>query len=95
MTEPRTNRLLGAASAFRGKCPPFVSVEGSDEQVPTEIHAYCAWLNSKEHRRGTWIVVKIGNDDESARKGVDWRPEVASDDWLREKGLIPQIGRAA
>lgn len=88
MTERRTNRLIGVTGSGSAKAPPFVTV--NDEQVPTDIHDYCAWLNAKEHRRGVWTVVEI-----AGRKGVDWREEVASDDWLREKGMIPRIGRAA
>ena len=89
-----TNPLLGQAR--RGIAPAFITIAGrdGDEQVPTEIHAYCAWLNSKEHRQGVWIVVETGGAD-SKRKAVEWREQTGSDDWLRERGLMPRIGRAA
>ena len=85
MTEhnPLMNRPRSISSA-----PAFVTVK--DQQVPTDIFAYCSWLNSKEHRRGIWAVV--GNE---GSRTVEWREEVASDGWLREHGLVPKIGRAA
>lgn len=88
MTERRTNRLIHVADAGGNRAPPFITV--NEEQVPTEIYAYCAWLNGKERRRGTWTVVNV-----EGRKTVEWREEVASEDWLRERGLLPKIGRAA
>jgi hypothetical protein len=85
MTErnPLMNRPRSTSSA-----PPFVTVY--DQQVPTGIYDYCAWLNAKEHRRGIWAVI-----GEEGKRTVEWREEVASDDWLRERGLAPKIGRAA
>lgn len=89
MTEPRkpTNPLMrGNVTKFR---PAFVEVNG--EQVPTDIHDYCGWLNDKERRRGIWRVVK----DEHDVKSIQWAEEVATDGWLRENGLAPTIGRRA
>lgn len=88
MTERRTNRLIGAAGRSGGQAPPFVTV--NDAQVPTDIHDYCGWLNNKERRRGLWVVAEI-----NGVKAVDWCEEVASDAWLRERGMAPRIGQAA
>lgn len=86
MTERRTNRLT-SGGGHNGAA--YVEVNG--EQVPTDLDGYCAWLNSKERRRGRWIVTKA----ESGRRSVDFVTQVASDGWLMERGLIPKIGRAA
>ena len=51
---------------------------------------YCAWLNRKERRNGVWAVV-----DDNGRNTIVYRQEAASADWLREKGLLPSVGRAA
>jgi hypothetical protein len=71
-----------------GSLAAFVTVEG--QQVPTEIHDYCGWLNARERRSGMWTVIQAGD-----RKTVEWRAHVASPDWVRERGMIPKIGRAA
>ncbi len=84
MTErnPLMNRPRSGAAAA------FVSV--NNEQVPTDLHEYCAWLNRKERRNGVWAVV-----DDNGRNTIVYRQEAASADWLREKGLLPSVGRAA
>ena len=92
MTE-RTNRLIGGGNTFTGT-PTFVSLKDSGEQVPTEIHAYCGWLNAKEQRRGMWAVITIGGPG-NEKKTVEFRAEIASDAWLREKGMSPAVGKAA
>lgn len=91
MTE-RTNPLINRAFASSA-LPPFVTVDG--QQVPTDIVSYCAWLNSREHRGGSWIVA----EDKDAHGNVtnrrlEWRELTGSLDWMREKGLLPKIGRA-
>ncbi|MCI1143162.1 hypothetical protein MOP88_14025 [Sphingomonas sp. WKB10] len=58
--------------------------------MPTDIYDYCGWLNERERRRGRWVVAEI-----NAQKAVDWREEIASDAWLRERDMIPRLGRAA
>lgn len=58
--------------------------------VPTEIHAYAAWLNSHEHRAGTWRVI-----EREGVRGVEFMTENGSTDWLREKGFAPKVGRVA
>lgn len=87
MTE-RTNPLLRQRqhSANYGQT---VIVEG--HPVPTEIHEYAAWLNSRDRRTGTWRVM----DREHGRQ-VEFMTERGSDGWLAEKGIQPpKIGRAA
>lgn len=88
-----TNPLMGQARSF-GSAPTFVSLKDSGEQVPTEIHAYCGWLNAKEQRRGMWAVITIGGPG-NEKKTVEFRAEIASDAWLREKGMSPAVGKAA
>lgn len=58
--------------------------------VPTEIHEYAAWLNSRERRNGTWRVVEVEGE-----RRVMWMEERGSTDWLREKGFAPKMGRVA
>jgi len=87
MTERRTNRLIGDQGGSRAA---FVTANG--DQAPTDIDGYCAWLNAQEHRRGRWIVV---DDKKIGKRRVDFVQASASDDWLREKGIVPSIGRAA
>ncbi len=41
MTAPRTNRIIGQPTGR----PAFVQV--GDDQVPTNVDDYCAWLNAK------------------------------------------------
>ena len=70
MTEQPTNRLVnGFQSRTRAA---FVSV--GEEQVPTNIDDYCAWLNAKGERCGMrWMVVR-GEDGGRAVKRVDDTP---------------------
>ena len=86
MTEHR-NPLMDRPRST-GALSAFVTVEG--EQVPTNIHDYCGWLNARERRRGMWAVIQAGD-----RKTVEWRAEIASQDWIRERNLSPNIARAA
>jgi hypothetical protein len=86
MTERPTNPLLNAARVGRSLAA-FVEVNG--HQVPTDLDGYCAWLNERERRRGTWRIVTAGTERE-----LMWQPEIASSEWLRERGLIPQFDRA-
>jgi len=58
--------------------------------VPTEIHEYAAWLNSRERRVGTWRVM-----DKDGERRVEFLTERGSAEWLAEKGFAPKIGRAA
>lgn len=92
MTDQSSNPLLSRHRSAVGTAA-FVNV--GDEQVPTEIYAYCSWLNSKERRHGVWVVIVIGKDSATERKTVEWRAATASDAWLEERGLIPKVGRAA
>jgi hypothetical protein len=85
MTERRTNRLVGDGGINR---PAFVSVGGGD--APTGLDDYCAWLNSKERRTGRWVII-----ERDGQRSVDFRTATASDEWLRNRGLAPNIGRAA
>ncbi len=86
MTEHR-NPLMDRPRST-GSLPAFVTVEG--QQVPTDIYEYCGWLNARERRRGMWAVIQAGD-----RKTVEWRAELASQDWIRERDLTPRIARAA
>lgn len=87
MTDKPTNRLLGSGG-FGGNRPAYVEING--EMVPTNLDEYCAWLNERERRKGVWVIVQDG-----PHRALDFRTEVATDGWLRDKGLIPKIGRAA
>lgn len=89
MTEqlPPTNPLMARPRLAHSR-PAFVAV--NDDQVPTDIHDYCGWLNAKERRRGLWVVA-----NKDGVKAIDWKEEIATDDWLRENGLVPKIGRRA
>ena len=82
-----TNPLLARPSLVR-HLPSHVVV--NDREVPTDLDAYCAYLNAREARRGRWLVVK----ENDVRK-VHWEEETGTDDWLRENGLVPKIGRRA
>lgn len=88
MTErTRTNPLL----ANRSQSPSYggtVIVNG--HAVPTEIHAYATWLNSRERRVGTWRVV-----ERDGERRVEWMQERGSTDWLKEQGFAPKMGRVA
>jgi hypothetical protein len=85
MTE-RTNPLLNRRPSGAGN--GFVMV--GDHQVPTEIHAYCAWLNERERRTGTWRVV-----ERDGHRQVEFLTERGSAEWLADKGFAPKVGRAA
>lgn len=86
MTDQSTNRLIrGGSSRNYGGC---IEVDG--HTVPTEINEYAAWLNDREHRAGVWRVTLV-----DGRKGLEWKPQIGTDEWLRERGMIPKIGRAA
>lgn len=87
MTEPRTNRLIASRpqSANYGQT---IIVDG--HEVPTEIHAYCEWLNQREKRHGNWRVV-----DRDGHRQVEFITERGSADWLADRGFAPKVGRAA
>lgn len=85
MTERRTNRLVGDDSVNR---PAFVNIGGG--HVSTTLDDYCAWLNSKERRAGRWVIIERGG-----QRSIDFKTENASEDWLRSRGLAPNIGKAA
>jgi len=89
MTNP-----LRRQPATNSNTPAYVMV--NDQQVPTDIVEYCAWLNAKERRNGVWIVVEEKDDrGDPLPRRLDWKEQTGSTDWLREKGLLPRIGRAA
>ena len=66
----------------------YVMVDG--HQVPTEIHAYCEWLNQREKRHGAWRVV-----DRDGHRQVEFMTERGSAEWLADRGFAPKIGSAA
>jgi hypothetical protein len=78
----RTNRLIAASSSSSG---------ASDTGCPKDLDGYCAWLNVREARRGQWVIAT----DKEGRRYLDWHEDIATDDWLREKGLVPKIGSRA
>lgn len=63
---------------------------GAARTWPLDLEGYCAWLNGREKRRGRWVIV-----DRDGDRRVDWQTDVATDDWLRERGLVPAIGSKA
>lgn len=84
MTGQRTNRLIANNPTGNGQ----VVVNG--EVVPTDLDGYCAFRNAREVRRGLWTIITRNN-----RRELAWEPEVATDEWLRERNIIPKIGQAA
>lgn len=88
MTErTRTNPLLANRTQSAGYGHPII-VNG--HTVPTQIHEYAAWLNSREKRDGTWRVL-----EKDGERRVEFLTEKGSTDWLREKGFAPKIGQRA
>lgn len=81
-----TNPLRRQPDTSRAPGTAFVN----GEHIPTDIVGYCAWLNSKERRNGTWRVVDDGNG-----RTVTFVVEQGSADWLAERGFAPKIGKAA
>lgn len=87
MAEQPTNRLLKPRSQSANYGQTII-VDG--HAVPTEIHAYCAWLNERERRAGTWRVV-----EREGHRQVEFLTERGSADWLADKGFSPKIGNTA
>lgn len=58
--------------------------------APANLDDYVVWLNARDHRRGRWVIIT-----RDGVRALDFQTEVATDDWLRERGLIPKIGHAA
>lgn len=82
MTE-RTNRLIaGNFGTSPASGPAYFTCKDTGEQLSTDIYATCARLNERDRRPGQWVVIEVGG-----KKTVDWKAQIASADWLREKGL--------
>ena len=64
-----TNPLMARSSVTRSA---FVTV--GEEQVPTNIDDYCAWLNAKGERCGMRWMVVTGEDGLRAVKRIDDTP---------------------
>ena len=75
-----TNRFLGSSSGTKRETPPFVTAH-HDVQVPTELQAYCDWLNELKFW-GRWHFVVPADDDHPRRMGV---MQVDEDTWKANK----------
>lgn len=86
MTE-RTNPLLNRRNSQTASGGTIIV---NDQPVPTEIHAYCEWLNRLERRTGIWRVV-----EREGHKQVEFMTERGTADWLKDQGFTPKVGKAA
>lgn len=64
------------------------SVVVNGQTIPTDIEGYVEWLNSREPRKGRWVVKET-----EGRKSFDFVTETATTDFLRERGLVPKMQR--
>lgn len=80
MTQP-TNRFLGGGNGNGGSnLPPFITLPNG-KQVPTELQAYCDWLNDLKFW-GRWHFVIEADGDHPRRMGVT---QVDEDTWKANK----------